>query len=175
MTTNGETIVHCACGQVEILLVGKPILTTVCHCDDCQRASAELEQLPNAPRILDKAGGTAYVMQRRDRVSCTKGNTNLVDHRIEGEQSTKRVLASCCNSPMYLDFEKGHWLSLFRDRWGPLAPPVQMRVQTKYVKDPLSIPHDVPSSRSYPFAFIFGLISSKIAMDMTKKSRGNRN
>lgn len=171
MTRKLVTIVRCACGEVEIQLVGKPILTTICHCDDCQRASAELELFPNAPKVLDKANGTAYVMYRRDRVNCIKGDSILLDHRIEGEQLTKRVIASCCNSPMYLDFEEGHWLSLFRDRFGAFAPRVQMRTQTKYVKDSLVIPKDVPQFQAYSLGFVFGLISSKIAMDLTKNLR----
>ena len=163
-----ETTIRCTCGQVEIQLRGTPILTAVCHCDDCQRASSELEQFPNAPKILDQAGGTAYVLYRKDRVRCNTGNTLLKAHRTPGEKSTARFVAACCNSAMYLDFEPGHWLSLFRDRFGNFAPPIQMRTQTKYAQDPSTIPKDAPQFRSYSPGFVFRLIGSKLAMTLAR-------
>jgi len=171
MTSLKETTIRCACGQVEFRFVGKPILTTVCHCDDCQRASAELEKLPHAPKTLDVAGGTAYVMYRRDRIVCAKGHPLLQDRRTEGEPFTKRVIASCCHSPLYLDFEKGHWLSVFRDRFGDQAPRVQMRTQTRYVPAEVEIPNDAPHFRTYSLGFMARLIGSKIAMDLSHRSK----
>ena len=32
---------------------------------------------------------------------------------------------------MFLDFTKGHWLSMFRNRFPTGAPPLEMRVMTK--------------------------------------------
>jgi len=125
-------VIRCSCGQVEIEAKGRPILTSVCYCDDCQRASRELEMLPAAPRLLGQDGGTPYVLFRKDRLAFTKGKDLLRDHRIDGEAFTKRVVASCCNSAMYLEYEKGHWFSLYRDRLVGVAPPLQMRVQTRY-------------------------------------------
>ena len=163
-----ETTIRCACGQVEIQLLGTPILSAVCHCDDCQRAASELEQFPNAPKILDQAGGTAYVLYRKDRVRCSTGKSLLKAHRTQGEKSTARFVASCCNSPMYLDFEPGHWLSLFRDRFGNHAPRIQMRTQTKFAPDASTIPKDAPQFRSYSPGFVFRLISSKLGMSLAR-------
>lgn len=139
-TYKNISVIRCRCGEVELQLTGKPILTAVCHCDDCQRAAHELELLPNAPQILDSTSGTPYVLYRKDRVACIKGNSLLRDHRIEKEAFTKRVIAACCNSPLYLDFEKGHWLSLHRDRFGDNAPPIQMRTQTRFIPKTVSVP-----------------------------------
>ena len=36
-------------------------------------------------------------------------------HLLRDESSTRRVVASCCASPMFLDFKKGHWLSVYRN------------------------------------------------------------
>ena len=53
-------------------------------------------------------GGTEYVLYRKDKVTFKKGKELLLDYRIEGEAFTKRTVASCCNSAMYLEYEKGH-------------------------------------------------------------------
>ena len=93
MTANPETTVTCRCGQVAFQLTGKPIVAVVCHCDDCQRASRELESLPGAVSILDSAGGTPYVMHPRHGAQCVRGGDCLVDHVIANEANTKRVVA----------------------------------------------------------------------------------
>ncbi len=50
--------IRCSCGKVEFEAKGKPILVSVCYCDDCQRASRQLQELPGAPHILRNDGGT---------------------------------------------------------------------------------------------------------------------
>ncbi len=156
--------IRCSCGSVEFEARGKPILASICYCDDCQKASRQIESLPNAPRILREDGGTPYVLFRKDRVACLRGSQLVVEHRLDGESFTKRVIASCCNSAMFLDFEKGHWLSLYRDRFEGHAPPVQMRVQTKYKPEKAFLPDDIPSYPGFPFKFIAKLVLAKIAM-----------
>jgi hypothetical protein len=155
---------RCSCGAVAFEARGRPIVASICHCDDCQKASRELESLPGAPPILDKNGGTPYVLYRRDRVACVRGENLLQEYRLAGEANTKRVLASCCNSAMFLDFEKGHWLSLYHDRFEGPAPSPQMRVQTKYKPEGAIIPKDLPSSSGFSPAFILRLLGARIAM-----------
>ena len=162
MTPSPKTILTCRCGEVVFELTGKPIMVSVCHCDDCQRASRELEALPGAPKILDPAAGTAYVLHRRDRAVCTKGAERLEDHTIEREKDTKRVVAGCCQTPMYLDFAPGHWQSWFRDRWPEPAPRIQMRVQTRFAPADAVFPDAVPRSKTYPLGFIFRLLGSRM-------------
>ncbi len=159
-----STRVRCSCGSVEFEARARPILTSVCYCDDCQKASLRIESLPHAPRILGEDRGTSYVLYRKDRVTCLRGQQFLEEHRLEGESFTKRVVASCCNSAMFLDFEKGHWLSLYRDRFEGHAPPVQMRVQTKYKPENAVLSDDIPSYPGFPFVFVAKLILAKIAM-----------
>ena len=48
----------CRCGEVEIEIIGPPILAAACHCDDCQAGAKLLEALPDAPRLLDGFAGT---------------------------------------------------------------------------------------------------------------------
>jgi hypothetical protein len=42
----------------------------------------------------------------------------IVAHRIEArrlkpESPTRRMAARCCDTPMFLDFTKAHWLTIF--------------------------------------------------------------
>ena len=160
----GIARLRCSCGRVEFEAHGKPILTSICYCDDCQKASHQIESLPKAPRILRDDAGTSYVLYRKDRVTCLRGGEHLVEHRLDGEAFTKRVVASCCHSAMFLDFEKGHWLSLYRDRFEGEVRPVQMLIQTKYKPENAVLPSDVPSYPGFPLPFISRILLAKIAM-----------
>jgi hypothetical protein len=161
MTT---TLVSCSCGKVECKVSGTPILTAVCYCDDCQRGSGQIDALPAATPVLGTDGGTAYVLYRRDRFECTKGRELLLDLRLKEASPTKRVVARCCNSAMYVDFEKGHWVSAYRTRFQPDAPPIQMRIQTRFKPQPDSAPSDIPTYRTFPPGFLAKLLFSRIAM-----------
>lgn len=154
----------CICGSVELEIVGSPILSAACHCDDCQEGSRRLEQLQNAPPILDRAGGTAYLLYRKDRMQCSKGAERLVDYRLKDESPTRRVVASCCNAFMFVDFQKGHWFSIYRGRFEGEVPPLQMRFQTKFKPEGSELPSDAPIYRAYPPKLIGKLVGARIAM-----------
>ena len=66
-------MVSCSCGQVECEATRAPIVTVACYCDDCQKGSRQIEELPNAPRVRDADGGTAYVLYRKDNASSVQG------------------------------------------------------------------------------------------------------
>jgi hypothetical protein len=110
--------VTCNCGKVELEARGTPIVATVCHCSGCKEAGRTLERLPDAPRILDARNGTPFVLYRKDRVDCINGCELLRYHKLSASTPTRRVIATCCNSFMFLDFTRGHWTTLVRDRIG---------------------------------------------------------
>jgi hypothetical protein len=157
-------IVSCACGQVQLAVVGVPIAVVACHCDDCQEGSRRIEALPGASASRDSFGGTSYLLYRKDRVKCSKGENLLRDLRLRDRSPTKRVIASCCNSAMFLDFEKGHWLSVYRGRFGDHAPPLQMRIQTKFSPKDRHSPYDTLSYASFPLRFFAKLFLARAAM-----------
>ena len=157
-------VIRCSCGQVELEAVGKPIMVTVCYCDDCQRAAGQLEALPGTPRICSADGGTPYILFRKDRVALVKGQELVRDHRMDGEAFTKRVTASCCQSPLYLEYEKGHWYSLYRNRFVGPTPRVQMRIQTHYKPKGAVLPEDAPAFKAFPPRFLFRLLWSRLMM-----------
>ena len=107
---------RCKCGQVELKLSGDPIATTVCHCSSCQTAGKLLDELSGATRVLDAGGGTAFVIFRKDRLRCKSGGARLAEHRLKPDSATRRVVATCCNTAMFLDFTKGHWVSVYEGR-----------------------------------------------------------
>src|SRR5947209_2337952 len=105
---------RCACGQVEYEAIGDPIASVVCYCNSCQKAGAVFEQLPEAPPVLEPDGGTAAVLFRKDRINCIRGREQLKEHRLTPDSPTRRYVAACCNSAMFLDFTRAHWLSMYR-------------------------------------------------------------
>jgi hypothetical protein len=104
-----DTIATCQCGKVKVEAIGLPILTAACYCTSCQDAGHRLERLASAPPVLDPDGGTSVILYRKDRVQCVTGRQHLEEHRLNPDSPTRRVVATCCNSAMLLDFTKGHW------------------------------------------------------------------
>lgn len=161
-------IARCACGSVELETTGEPIMSAACYCNDCQDAAAEIEGLPSGPSVLDAAGGTEFLLFRKDRMRCTKGEEHLRDHKLKNESPTRRVLASCCNSFMFLDFQKGHWFSMCRPRFAGNSPGPQMRIQTKFKPEGATIPDGAPIYSAYPIKFIAKLMFARVAMLLSR-------
>jgi hypothetical protein len=159
----------CACGSVELKASGKPIVSAACYCDDCQKGAAQIEALPNAASVRDPDGGTSYMLYRKDRFECSKGAELLKPHKLKDASPTNRVVATCCNSAMFVNFDRGpHWVSAYRARFHGDLPPVQARICTKFKPDGIVLSDDVPSYRSYPPSFIVKLLASRIAMALGK-------
>lgn len=164
MKSSPRRTIACKCGSVKVELVGSPIMVNVCHCVGCQRGSAQLEGLPGASKVLDAYGGTPYVLWRKDRIRLLQGRELLRDLRREGEKDTRRVVASCCNSPVLLDFEPGHWVSIYQQRFDAPVPQARMRIQTRSMQ-PGNLPNDrLPLHQGYPFGMMVKLLASRIAM-----------
>jgi hypothetical protein len=156
----------CACGKVRIELEGAPLMANVCHCNYCQKGSFQIEQLPHAPHILDRYKGTAYVLFRKDRAKINQGIEHCADYRLEGESKTRRIVASCCNSPLFLDFEPGHWVSFYQQRFETPVPQAEMRIQTGCLPAG-ELPDDgLPTFAGYPPAMMLKLLASRVAMGL---------
>jgi hypothetical protein len=154
----------CQCGNVKFETIGPPILTGACYCTSCQEAGRQFEQLASAPRVLDPDGGTGLILYRKDRVQCVMGQAYLEERRLKPDSPTRRVVATCCNSAMFLDFTKGHWLSMFRSRFPTGAPPLEMRVMTKDRRVGVELADDLPNYSGHSGKFMLKLIAAWIAM-----------
>jgi hypothetical protein len=165
MTTNPSRTASCSCGSVELQAFGAPIVSSVCYCADCQKGSRQIEELPGAGPVRDPDGGTAYILYRKDRFKCSKGAALLKNYKIKENSVTNRVVATCCNSAMFMSFDKGpFWVSAYRARFRGDLPPLQMRICTKFKPDDVIPPNDVPSFRGYPLRFMAKLLASRAAM-----------
>jgi hypothetical protein len=161
-----DTTASCSCGSVELEAIGAPITSVVCYCDDCQEGSRRIEALPNAPPVRDSDGGTAYILYRKDRVKCSRGALLLKSYKIREKSATNRVVATCCNSAMFLNFDDGkHWVDVYRSRFKGDLPPLQMRICTKF--QPANggdVPSDVPGYSTFPLKFLAKLLGARIAI-----------
>jgi hypothetical protein len=155
----------CSCGAVEVTAFGRPIVSAVCYCDDCQKGAARIEALPDAGAVRDPDGGTAYILYRKDRFQCAKGAELLRRYKLKETSATNRVVAACCNSAMFVSFDRSpHWVSAYRARFRGELPPVQARICTKFKPDGVVLPDDAPSYRGYPPGLVIKLLASRVAM-----------
>ena len=158
----------CQCGKVKVEAIGRPILTGSCYCASCQEAGHRFEELASAPPVLNPDGGTDYILYRKDRVQCVTGQEYLEEHRLKPNSPTRRVVATCCNSPMFLDFTKGHWLTMYRFRFPTDAPPLQMRLMTAERRAGVELAHDLPNYDGPSKKFKWKLVTAWIAMGLRR-------
>jgi hypothetical protein len=64
---------------------------------------------------------------------------------------------------MFLEFTKGHWLTMYWDRFQN-PPALEMRVMTKDRRDGVELPADVPNMSAYSGKFMWKLLGAWIAM-----------
>jgi hypothetical protein len=163
MTQNAR--LACACGNVHIAVEKAPIISTECHCNSCRTAGARLQARESAPPILAANGGTRFVLYRKDRIRFVKGTEYLKEFRLTPGAGTRRVVATCCNTPVFLEFENGHWLSLYAGLWpeGSL-PPLDLRTMTGALPDRAALSGDVASGTMATLSFYARLLAAWIAM-----------
>lgn len=86
-------------------------------------------------------------------------------NKIREKSATNRIVATCCNSAMYLNLDGwGHWVSVYRARFQEDVPPLQMRINTKFKPENNVIPSDVRSYSTFPLKFMAKLVAARIAM-----------
>ena len=154
----------CRCGAVVLEVTGAPIVHAACYCASCQEAGRQIEQLPDAPPVLDADGGTDFVLYRKDRVRCVRGGEQLQARRLKAESPTRRMVATCCNSAMFLDFTKGHWLTLYRARLPGAVQALEMRVMTSDRRKGVVLPEDAPNYAARSGKFMWKLLAAWVSM-----------
>ncbi|WOB10218.1 hypothetical protein [Piscinibacter gummiphilus] len=161
----------CSCGSVKLRVHGTPIAGVVCYCDDCQEGSRQIEALPNAAPVLEPDGGTPYILYRKDRVRWSAGAELLKGCKIRGESASSRMVASCCNSAMYMKFNDGrHWVPIYQARFSTPAPPLEMLICTKFRQASHEFARDLPSYPGYPLKFMAKLIAAWIPMLLSRRN-----
>ena len=112
--TSVSITASCRCGQLEFNLKGPPIIRVACYCASCQTAGHAFVREFGPPPVVGDDGGTDLVLYRKDRVALISGGDRFREHRLTPDSPTRRMVATCCGTPMVMDFTKGHWLSFYR-------------------------------------------------------------
>jgi len=159
------TTLSCRCGALQLEVDGAPIVSTECCCDSCRAAGVRIEALAGAPDVVNAFGATRFVLYRKDRARVLSGAQHLREFRLTDTSPTRRVVAACCNTPVFLEFKGGHWLSIYGAMWteGRL-PPLQMRTMTADLPDRSVLPADVPNLKGQSAGFFARLLGAWIAM-----------
>lgn len=159
------TPLACRCGAVRLEVAKAPMIAAECYCDSCRSAGARLSTLPGAMPLLNDKGGTPYEMYRKDRVRFVAGAGLLRAFRLTPSSPTRRVVASCCNTPMFAEFQNGHWLSLYAALWPESSrPPMQLRTMTSDLPPGVVLDDRLPNARHQTFAFFAALLGAWVAM-----------
>jgi hypothetical protein len=170
--TNERTSAACRCGKVELQIVGPPILRSICYCASCQEAGRRYQAAPGVIPVLAADGGTDYVLYRKDRVSCVVGGDLLEERRLKPDSPTRRMYARCCNTAMFLDFTKGHWLTIYRGRLPGDIPPASMRVMTAERPEGVILRDDMANYPGRSGKFMLKLLRAWMAMGFRRPAVG---
>lgn len=159
------TELRCNCGQVRIAAEGEPFIAAECYCNSCRAAAQRMTALPGAPAVTNSMGGTPYVLYRKDRLRFVAGQDKLRAFRLKPDAPTRRAIATCCNTPVFTEFQSGHWLSLYSGLWpNGEAPAPEVRTQTGDLPVEQRPDNRVPSG-GWPTARFYGrLLRVWIAM-----------
>ena len=150
----------CRCGAVTLELTGKPIAVATCYCHSCQAAGQAFDALAGAPGVQDDDGGTAFVLARQDPIAWLARS-----YRLSPDAPTRRFVSRCCNSPICLEFTKGHWLSVYSGRFAEHdRPPPEMRTMINDRREGVELPGDIPNYASPSGKFMWRLLMAWIAM-----------
>jgi hypothetical protein len=158
------TSATCRCGKVRLEIAGEPILRGIYYCQSCQQAGHLHQAETDADRVVADDGGTDYVLYRKDRVRCLTGGDLLEERRLGAETPTRRMFAGCCNTAMFLDFTKGHWLTIYRARLPDDIPPATLRMMTAERPEGAALPDDMTNYRGHSGKFALKLLGAWIAM-----------
>jgi hypothetical protein len=154
----------CRCGKVKLEVLGEPILRGICYCRSCQQAGRRHQAAADADRVLGQDGGTDYVLYRKDRVRCVDGGDLLEERRLTPATPTRRMFARCCNTAIFLDFTRGHWLTIYRGRLGDDIAPATMRMMTAERPNGVALADDITNYRGHSSQFMLKVLRAWIAM-----------
>ncbi|RXT55546.1 hypothetical protein B6S44_10610 [Bosea sp. Tri-44] len=157
--------IGCACGHTRLEVAGSPILVSECLCNSCRAAAARLAKLPNARSMLTAYDATPTAEYRKDRVGIVAGAESLREFRLKPEAGSRRIIATCCNTPVFLEMKGAHWLSLYLHLWPEeTRPKATLRTMTGDLPDASSLPADIPNLKTHTVSFYMKLLGAWIAM-----------
>ena len=85
--------------------------------------------------------------------------------RLAPNASSRRVVATCCNTPIFLEMKGAHWLSLYLHLWSEAQrPKPEVRTMVVDLPDPSRLPADIPNLKTQPVSFYAKLLLARVAM-----------
>lgn len=154
----------CTCETVHITTVGEPIMSVACYCSSCQTAGRQLTDDAGST-VVNADGGTEFVLLRKDRVNWSIDPASLVEHRLSPQSPTRRVRAACCGAPLFLEFQNGHWLSMYTARLPTSRrPAIQLRTMTRDAPNGVTFNDGIPSKQTHSLGFMARLLWAWVAM-----------
>lgn len=165
MVMKNVTNIGCACGQTRLELRGEPILVSECLCTSCRLAADRLATLPSARNILTTYSATPCAEYRKDRVRILSGAEYLSEFRLSADAGTRRFVATCCNTPIFMELKGAHWLSVYLHLWPEQEKPkVALRTMTGDLPDRSSLPSDIPNLKTHSVMFYAKLLMAWASM-----------
>jgi hypothetical protein len=81
--------------------------------------------------------------------------------KLTPASKTRRMIAACCGTPMYVGFEdRRPWVSAHRATFGADAPPVEMRICTRFRRSDDPVKDGLPSHPGYPPVMILRILAA---------------
>lgn len=160
------THIACRCGACQLEVSGAPIISTECHCNSCRAAAAKFEALPGAEPVAEANGGSRFVLYRKDRIRFVSGRDKLRALKLRSDSKTVRAVATCCNTPVFMELPGGHWLSLYAGLWPKdQLPSLEERTMVKDRSDKgAALPDDARNAGSQSPRFMWRLLTAWIGM-----------
>lgn len=157
--------IGCACGETRLEVQGDPILVSECLCNSCRAAADRLAKLPGARPILTAYKATPCAEYRKDRVRILSGAEHLREFRLTADAGSRRIVATCCNTPVFLEMKGAHWLSLYLHLWpAETRPKPELRTMVGDLEDKSSLPNDIVNLKTHHLRFYAKLLKAWIAM-----------
>lgn len=161
------TQIGCACEQVRLEVRGAPILVSECLCNSCRMAAGRLAALPGARNILTSYSATPCAEYRKDRIRFLSGAEHLREFRLSADAGTRRVVATCCNTPIFLELKGAHWLSVYLHLWPVgMRPKAEIRTMTGDLDDMSGLPDDIPNLKAHTLSFYAKLLAAWVGMGL---------
>src|SRR5690606_8899953 len=89
----------------------------------------------------------------------------LKEFRLSPTAGTRRVVATCCNTPVFLELKGAHWLSVYLHLWpAETRPKAELRTMAGDLPDASNLPSDIPNLKSHTPAFYLKLLGAWIGM-----------
>lgn len=162
------TMIACGCGSVLLEACGPAMLSAICHCTSCRTAGFAFDSVSRQRPVVDPFGGTAVILWRKDRVRCAVGSELLQSQRLIPTSPTRRMVPSCCSTPLFADSTKGFWLTVFANTVHETVKPT-MRIMTRDTPADTILPREaIPHFQGYPGRFMTKLILNRALMGFKK-------